>query len=134
MRLKTVTLLLCLLAPACGAPGDTQNAKAPAPPAATPAPVAQVPQSRTCALLTAEELKEVQGEALVDAQGSEHSTGKLSMSQCFYRLPTFGKSISREVVRAAPGADASALKEYWRKRFHPEAVEARERGRELKEE
>ena len=52
------------------------------------------------------------------------------MSQCFYRLPAFAKSINLEVVRG----DAAALKEYWRKRFHPEAVEARERGRELKEE
>jgi hypothetical protein len=56
------------------------------------------------------------------------------MSQCFYRLPTFSKSINLEVVRATPGAEAGALKEYWRKRFHPEAVESRERGRELKEE
>jgi hypothetical protein len=138
MRLVTTTLLLCFLltALACGARGDAQNAKAPTPPppAATPAPVAQTPQSKTCALLSSEELKEVQGEAPTDAQGSEHSTGTLSMSQCFYRLPTFVKSINLEVVSAAPGADAGALKDYWRKRFHPEAVEARERERKLKEE
>jgi len=134
MRLTTLTLLLCLIVPAlaCGARGDVQNAKAPEAPAATPAPAAQIPQSKTCALLSAEELKEVQGEAPTGEQGSEHATGPLSMSQCFFRLPTFAKSINLEVVRAAEGADA--LKEYWRKRFHPEAVEARERQHELKEE
>lgn len=132
MRLTTVTFMLCLLAAAlgCGARSDAQHAKAPAP---TPAPAAaQPPPSRTCALLSAEELKEVQGEAPTDAQGSEHGAGPLSMSQCFYRLPTFAKSVNLEVVRAAEGSDA--LKEYWRRRFHPEAVEARERERELKEE
>lgn len=137
MRLVTLTLLLCLLVPAlaCDARSGAQNTNAPTPVAATPAPtVAQVPQSKTCALLSGEELKEVQGEAPTDAQGSEHTTGSLSMSQCFFRLPTFSKSINLEVVRAAQGADAGALKEYWRKRFHPEAVEARERARELKEE
>ena len=76
----------------------------------------------------------MQGEAPADAQGSEHSAGGLSMSQCFYRLPTFAKSINLEVVRAGRDAPAGALKEYWRKRFHPEAVEVRERERELKEE
>lgn len=137
MRPVTQLLLLCLLttAFACGARSGAENAKASTPtPSTTPTPVAQIPQSKTCALLTAEELKEAQGEALTDAQGSEHTAGPLSMSQCFYRLPTFDKSINLEVVRAAPGADAGALKEYWRKRFHPEAVEARERERELKEE
>ena len=133
MRLVTLTLMLCSLAaaPACGARGVAENAKAPAPatPAPTPAPAAQIPLSRTCALLTAEDVKRVQGEAFEDAQGSEHAAGPLSMSQCFFRLPSFGKSVNLEVVRAAQGADAGALKEYWRKRFHPEAVEARERER-----
>jgi hypothetical protein len=136
MRPLTLTLLLCLLvgAPACDPYVNEQNTPPRPTPSATPAPVAQVPQSRTCTLLTSEELKEVQGEAPTDSQGSEHAAGALSMSQCFYRLPTFNKSVSLEVVRAAPGAEAGALKEYWRKQFHPEAVEARERARELKEE
>jgi hypothetical protein len=136
MRPVTLTLLLCLLvgAPACDPPINDQNTPARPAPAATPAPVAEIPQSRTCALLSSEELKEVQGEAPTDAQGSEHATGPLSMSQCFYRLPTFSRSVNLEVVRAAQGADAGALKEYWRQRFHLEAVEAREHERELKEE
>ena len=139
MRLATLTVLLCLLthALACDARSGAQNAKTPtpAPSDATPTPAAaQIPQSKTCGLLTPEELKAVQGEATSEAQGTEHAAGALSMSQCFFRLPTFSKSINLEVVRAAPGAPAGGVKEYWRKRFHPEAVEERERERELKEE
>ncbi|HEX8352564.1 MAG TPA: hypothetical protein VF611_06690 [Pyrinomonadaceae bacterium] len=137
MRLKTLTLLLCALgaAAACGAGGDAQNAAAPQT-AATPAPAPgpPLPRSATCLLLSDEELQEVQGEAPSDAQGSEHAAGGLSMSQCFFRLPTFSKSISLEVVRAEPGAPAGALKEYWRKRFHPDAIEARELQRQREEE
>ena len=139
MRLVTLTLLLCVLIPAlaCDARSGAQDEKAPAPTpvaAATPAPAAAVPKSATCALLSGAELKEVQGEEPADAQGSEHLSGPLSMSQCFFRLPTFSKSVNLEIVRAAPNAPAGALKEFWRKRFHPEAIEARERERELKEE
>jgi hypothetical protein len=39
-----------------------------------------------------------------------------------------------EVVSAPAGAPAGALKEYWRKRFHPDAVEARELLRRREEE
>jgi len=140
MRLTTLALLPCLLitALACAGPEGARDANAPKPPAAAngnaPAAAAQVPQSKTCALLSADELKEVQGEAPTDAQGSEHTAESLSMSQCFYRLPTFARSVSLEVVSAPEGAPAGALKEYWRKRFHPDAVEARELRRQREEE
>jgi hypothetical protein len=141
MRLKTLTLVLCALVPApgCGAGGGAQNANATrtaATPSPSPAPTAAaaIPRSATCALLSDEEVREVQGEAPTGAQGSEHFAGGLSMSQCLYLLPTFSRSVILEVVRAAPDAPAGALMVYWRKRFHPEAVEGRERERELKEE
>jgi hypothetical protein len=141
MRLKTLTFLLCAFVPAlaCGAGGVAQNANAPLP-AATPTPAAPsqaaaaLPRSATCMLLPDEAVREVQGEAPTDAQGSEHSAEGLSMSQCFYRLPTFGKSINLEVVRGGEGAVGVALKEYWRKRFHPDAIEARELLRQREEE
>ena len=72
----------------------------------------------------------MQGEEPADAQGSEHLTGTLSMSQCFYRLPTFSKSINLEVTRAAPGP---AVADFWRKSFGRAAVEEREQKREREE-
>ena len=142
MRLTTLTLLLCsmLAASACGSKGDTQSARQtplhPSPPvsgADDDAPAGAVPKSATCALLSNEEIKAVQGEEPSDAQGSEHLTGTLSMSQCFYRLPTFSKSINLEITRAAPGAQVAAVTDFWRGSFGRAAVEEREQKREKEE-
>lgn len=135
MRTKILTTLLCtplLACLACGQKGGAANTTTP-----TPAPQAAATQptpSATCRLLTSADVRELQGEEPAEAQGSEHLAGGLNMSQCFYRLPTFSKSVNLEVVRAAPGSAHDALKEFWRERFHPAAVEERERERERKEE
>ena len=116
MRLTAITLLLCsmLAALACASKNDTQSARQtalhPSPTASGADDVARagaVPKSATCALLSNEDVKAVQGEEPVDAQGSEHLAGMLSMSQCFYRLPTFSKSINLEVTRAAASRSRS---------------------------
>ena len=139
MRLTTLTLLLCsvLAALACASKSDTQSARQTA---LHPSPSASeqdesiaasaVPKSATCALLSNGEIKAVQGEEPADAQGSEHLTGSLSMSQCFYRLPTFSKSINLEITRAAPGAQVAAVTDFWRGSFGRAAVEEREQKRE----
>lgn len=134
MRPKTLTAPLCLLLLACAACATKGGAGAQATP--TPAPTAAVtpPPSVTCRMLSAEDVREVQGEAPRDTQGSEHLVGGLSMSQCFYRLPTFSKSVNVELVRAAEGSSPEAVREFWRQRFNPGAVESRERERERKEE
>jgi hypothetical protein len=134
---KTLTLTLSLLLVACLAcapKGDGAKTPATPTPAAQQSPAQQPPQSATCRMLSSEDVREVQGEAPQDAQGSEHLAGGLSMSQCFYRLPTFSKSINVELIRTAEGSSADALKQFWRQRFHPDAVEAREHERERKEE
>src|SRR5256714_10018216 len=143
MRLTTLTILLCsmLAALACASKNDTQSARQtalhPSPPASGTDDAARagaVPKSVTCALLSNEDVKAVQGEEPADAQGSEHLTGMLSMSQCFYRLPTFSKSINLEVTRAAPGAQSSAVSDFWRGSFGHPAPEERGKKRERKEE
>lgn len=134
MRPKTFALVLCLLtcAPACGP--RTSNAPTPQtspPPAAASAPV---PKSATCALLSDPDLREVQGEWPTDAQGSEHFADGLVMSQCFYRLPTFSKSVSLEVVRAPSDAQSPGLvRDYWRQKFQRGAGAGGERERERRE-
>ena len=139
MRTVKPAPLLCLLlfAPAC-APrgGDTRQAQ-PSPQASQPPAntVNAVPKSATCALLSNADIKEVQGEEPADAQGSEHLAGGLRMSQCFYRLTTFGKSFSVEVVRADAGAQTQgSVKEYWRRKFQGGGEgRERERGRRERE-
>ncbi|HST52906.1 MAG TPA: hypothetical protein VLJ61_12915 [Pyrinomonadaceae bacterium] len=128
----TILLLSALSAsPACGA---RDSGAQPTPQTTPPAQAASaVPRSATCALLSNEEIESVQGEPPADAQGSEHLSGALVTSQCFYRLPTFNKSINIEVTRPAAGAVASTVAEFWRKTFSRDAAEGRERERERKE-
>lgn len=135
MRLKISALFLCAPAFAFACGGAAQNTRGTAAAAATPAqtpPAAALPKTATCQLISAEEFRELQGEEPSDAQGTEHTAAGLSMSQCFYRLPTFSKSVNLEVTRAAEGAPAGALKSHWRNLFGPGALEARGRrlGRE----
>jgi hypothetical protein len=136
MNTKTLAALACtlvLLATlACaqkrGANADAQPSPTTRQPAATPTP------SATCRMLSAADVREAQGEEFTDAQGSEHFLEGVVASQCFYRLMTFEKSVGLEVVRAAPGAPAGSVKDFWRKRFGPEALKRREREEERREE
>lgn len=87
-----------------------------------------------CALLSASDIQAVQGETVVDTQGSERSNDVLITSQCFYRLPTFSKSISLEVTRSAgTGESAPAVEEFWERRFG-KGREEEEREREAERE
>jgi hypothetical protein len=127
----SLTLVACL---ACASKGDVNNTQATPTPAAQQSPAAPPQQSETCRMLSAEDVREVQGESPQDAQGSEHLAGGLSMSQCFYRLPTFSKSVNIELIRGEDGGESAAVKEFWSQRFHPEAVKKRELEREHLEE
>ena len=122
-----------LAALACGQKRDADVRPSPTPtPRQTAA--AQPQPSETCRLLSAADIREAQGEEPASAQGSEHAASGLTASQCFYRLPTFEKSVGLEVVRASAGATGGALKDYWRERFGPEALKKREREQERREE
>lgn len=139
MRLTKLALLLGLLAcaTACGPrESNAPTAQTPTPQASQPPAdtTSAAPKSATCALLSRADIKEVQGEEPSDAQGSEHLVGGLRMSQCFYRLPTFNKSISLEVVSTRADAQAPAsVKDYWRQKFQGDAVERGAREREQRE-
>ena len=85
-----------------------------------------------CALLSSSDIQTVQGEAVSDTQGSERLNEMLVTSQCFYRLPTFNKSISLDVMRpAGAGASAHAIEEFWERRF---GQRSEGKGREAEEE
>jgi hypothetical protein len=132
---RTAATILLLSALSVSLACDARDSGAqPTPQTTPPAQAASaVPRSATCALLSNEEIESVQGEPPADAQGSEHLSGALVTSQCFYRLPTFNKSINIEVTRPATGASANAVAEFWRKTFSRDAAEGRERERERKE-
>src|SRR6267378_425912 len=98
--------LCCLLLGALACKADSRNA------GANPA------GGGACALLSASNIQAVQGESVSDTQGSERSNEALVTSQCFYRLPTFSKSISLDVMRpTGAGALSRAVEEFWERRF-----------------
>lgn len=87
-----------------------------------------------CALLSAQEIAAVQGEAPAETKPGDSDQGKLRVSSCVFVLPTFARSVSLEVVRGE-------ARQRWKELFHPsrrereerEKKERGERAREAKE-
>jgi hypothetical protein len=78
--------------------------------------VAAVGKFDACSLLTRREIEEVQGDRLVSQKGSEPGRERFAVSQCFYSLATFSRSISLEVTRRRPG-DAESPRAQWKQMF-----------------
>ncbi len=76
-------------------------------------------KAAACALLTSAEIDAVQGEVAADIKGNDRENGGLTVSQCFYTLPTFSKSISLQLTRNASGkGNSDAVREFWNQSFH----------------
>lgn len=88
--------------------------------AAAPSPVSSPgsPAIDACSLLTSEEIQAVQGEAFKEKKPTVDSKGNLSVSQCYFALPTFSNSVSLQVVQRGTGAQASDPKQAWNEMFH----------------
>jgi hypothetical protein len=123
--------LCCLLLGALACKADSRNRET--------NPVVNPAGGGACPLLSSSDIQAVQGETVSDTQGSERSNEALITSQCFYRLPTFSKSISLDVMRPTSAeASSRAVEEFWERRFSqrregegPDAEElAAERKRE----
>ena len=94
--------------------------------------VAEKTAGGACPLLSAAEVQAVQGEKVSEMKGSERTSDSLSTAQCFYRLPTFSKSVSLEVTRPV-GSSTRAAEEFWERRFGA-GREAEEREMEAERE
>jgi hypothetical protein len=71
-----------------------------------------------CALLTSDEVREVQGEAVQELRPSQ-STRAFRVAQCFYRTPTFARSVSVALAVPLEGdAARSGPRAYWQATFH----------------
>jgi len=130
MRLKLPQLVPALLALALTAGCDSsagQNSQARSnSPAQPPPPAAATPSSAAadgagakpqgaCALLTSDEIKAVQGEAVREMKPSERPDPQFNVALCFYQMPTFNKSVSLEVTRK--GAGPRSVREVWKEQF-----------------
>ncbi len=102
-------------------------------PATAAAPPVGKPKLDACVLLSASEIQSVQGEAIKETKLTGQIAGGLAISQCFFTLPTFNKSISLIVAHKGEGAGAREPKEFWRTTFHAEKKDDKARE-EYKEE
>ncbi len=75
-------------------------------------------------MLTSEEIREVQGEPLQEAKPSTPGDGALAISQCFFGLPSFAKSISLQVV--GNGTGPRQARDEWREMFSQDQAEKNE--------
>lgn len=82
-----------------------------------------------CALLTSRDIQTVQGEAISDMKSSRPERSLFAVSQCFYTLPTFSRSISLEVTRKDPSRpDAESPRAHFMKLFREGAPSAGSSG------
>lgn len=114
--------------------GSPQAAAVPGQPAGA-SPAAATGPRDACALLTSDDIKDVQGEAVKDAKSSQRNDASFAVGQCFYTTPTFTKSVSLELTQAANGSKTSP-RDFWKENFTRAAAEGereereRERGRD----
>lgn len=66
-----------------------------------------------CDVLTKTDLAATQGQEFSETKLSTKTQGSLSVSQCFYRLPAFEKSVSVTLMRPSTAADRSSVLDYW---------------------
>ncbi len=87
-----------------------------------------------CALLTKSEIESVQGERVSATKASRPERGRFAVSQCFYSLATFSKSVSLEVTRPRAN-EAEKPEDQWRAMFRggSEKETEREKDREARE-
>ncbi len=90
--------------PASASPATMAN---PATSPATPNTATVKAKIDTCSLLTSDDLKEVQGEAVKEAQRSDRQDGGFIVSQCYYSLPTSSNSVVLNVTTASEGGGAA---------------------------
>lgn len=72
-----------------------------------------------CALITKAEIKTVQGETVKEAKSSSRVSGALIVSQCFYQLTTYSKSVSLQITQSNPdNPEKYNLRDYWKEKFN----------------
>ena len=121
-----LVLLIGLAAGSCSKPA-TQDGANPPQSSATPAG----PVDYACTLLTKEEIQAVQGEIFKNTKPSQRVAAGLTVSQCYFELPTAANSVVLTVTRKADGGREPS--QSWQDIFHSERRSEREEEGEGKE-
>ncbi len=84
-----------------------------------------------CTLITKAEIEAVQGETVKEAKSSSRISGSLLVSQCFYQLATYSKSVSLEITQSNPdNLEKYNLRNFWKEKFNTRIAEDNDRDRE----
>jgi len=71
-----------------------------------------------CKLLTADEIKSVQGDALKETKISEQASGSFTTTQCYYGTNNLVNSVSLTVTQKNPASSGGeSVREFWEARF-----------------
>ena len=134
MLLRLIVLLtsICLFTLGCsstpGAAAPPTNAVSTA--SATSPAANNAPNVAACTTLSNEEILAVQGETVRETKGNDSTSEGLAVSHCVYLLPTYSKSLSLDITRAASlNGGHVAIEKFWETRF-AEPDEERERNSE----
>ena len=121
------------LATSCSKPTTSDLARSPSPaPSPAVATATRAPDNFACSLLTKEETQAVQGEPFKETKPSENSAAGLSVSQCYFELPTPVNSIVLTVTRKAEGGRDPS--QSWREIFHREESARKKEDKEEEKE
>jgi hypothetical protein len=149
MATRVYAIIFCLSVIMAGCKSSDAPAPAngtPAPGAASPATIASPGTAPTspntpavkgkidpCSLLTSDDLKEVQGEAVKEAQRSDRQDGGFIVSQCYYSLPTTSNSVVLNVTLASESGGVVSPRKFWEDTFGKEEREGKDKSRSERE-
>lgn len=142
--LYTLAVLLASLVASCKAQSSQMQTLPSAPAANSPAPavtnVNAAPPSNAassnratidaCKLLTADEIKTIQGDTLKDITPTAPRGGTFIINQCFYATSQFVNSVSVTVTQQSSESGAENIREFWKQRFWGTGSHDRERQKE----
>jgi hypothetical protein len=93
------------------------------------------PKFDACTLLTKAEVESVQGDAVKETKSDGRSDGGMSVSQCFYSVTSFSKSVSLAVTQSDTQSNTkNGPKDFWTRTFHRDDEKDREREKERERE
>src|ERR1700687_4993333 len=78
-----------------------------------------------CTLLTVADVEQAQGNVYLDATKSVKTSGGVTVSQCYFRLPEASRSVTLELTRAG---SPHATHKLWEQQFESKEKEKGEEG------
>jgi hypothetical protein len=113
----------CLTFSACSDPHRASATKAPTPSEAVATTHSQSAIEDACTLLTGEEIASVQGEPVKESKSDRKEANGLTVSQCFFALPSYERSISLVVVQKGSGDGVRSPLQAWKEMFNEKALQ-----------